>query len=176
MDSDLSTLLALTYLGGSSNEVSEEISLCIDNGGNIFVSSITESSDFPTITGSYDVSKSGGSDLFISKLSNNLDMLLASTYLGGTSSEVYPQITIDDNNNVFVTAITGDPNFPTTIGAYDRSYNGSADLFVSKFDNNLTTLQASTFLGGQYEEYWPRIAIDANGSVFISLSPSDALK
>ena len=39
-------------------------------------------------------------------------------------------------------------DLPTTTGAYDETHNGSDDAFVSKFNDTLTTLIESTFLGG----------------------------
>lgn len=41
---------------------------------------------------------------------------------------------------------TKSPNFPTTPGAYDVSFNGDNDIFVSKFDSNLSATGTDTVI------------------------------
>ena len=68
-----------------------------------------------------------------------IDPLLASTHLGGSSTEVVEfSLTLDKSGNVYVTGYTDSANFPTTSGASDTSYNGDYDVFVSKLDGNLS--------------------------------------
>ena len=49
--------------------------------------------------------------------------------------------------------MTGDDwstDFPTTSGAYDTTFNGHEDVFVSKLNSGLTSLLASTYLAGAF--------------------------
>ena len=56
-------------------------------------------------------------------------------------------VEIGENENVYLCGFTSSSTFPTTLGAFDEDYNGGAeDGFITKFDNNLTTLLASTLL------------------------------
>ena len=167
-NSGLTSLLASTFLGGSS--VDECRSIAIDGGGNVYVTGRTLSSDFPTTTGAYDTSYTGYGDVFVSKFNSGLTSLLASTFLGGTGGygEVGNSIAIDGGGNVYVTGYTGSSNFPTTTGAYDTSYNGYSDVFVSKFNSGLTSLLASTFLGGSAWDEVHSIAIDGGGNVYVT--------
>ena len=144
LSGDLTSLLASTYLGGSSDDWVN--SIAIDSGGNIYVTGETYATDFPTTTGSYDTSYNKN-DAFVSKLNGDLTTLLASTYLGGSSDDWVNSIAIDSGGNIYVTGGTYATDFPTTTGAYDISYNGVYDAFVSKFSSNLTSLIASTYLG-----------------------------
>jgi hypothetical protein len=148
MDNTLSTLIASTYLGGSSDEF--RVSIAQDENENIFVSTATYSSNIPIIPGGgYDEIFNGLTDVFISKLSNDLTTQLAATYLGGGSGEIPLVIEAGENNNIYLCGFTSSSNYPTIPGVYDEIYNGGGDDgFISKFDNNLTTLLASTFLGG----------------------------
>jgi hypothetical protein len=168
---DLTTLLASTYLGGVGNDGSwPGVAMTIDPEGNIYVAGRTTSSDFPHTYGSL----SGSSDAFVAKFDNNLENLLASRLLGGTSNEYYLQLAIDADGNVFVSGSTSSSDFVTTVGAYQTTYAGGGtspypgDLFVSKFTSDLSGLLASTYLGGSSYEYCESLIIGDDGYVYLA--------
>ena len=108
---------------------------------------------------SYDKSK----DLII-------DPLLASTFLGGFGFEEGYALTLDTSGNVYVTGYTISTDFPTKSTAYDTSYNAGdayGDVFVSKLNSGLTSLLASTYLGGANDDYGSSLALDASGNVYV---------
>lgn len=163
--SDLSTLMASTFLG---YDVSGE-SLAIDADGHIFVAGENMSSSFPTTDGAYDRSYNDR-DVFISKFSNDLSTLMASTFLGGNLDDDNDWLTIgiDPDGHVVVAGNTDSSDFPTTDGAYNRSYNGYSMPYVSKLSNDLKTLHASTFLDGNY--YFTThssMVLSASGKVYV---------
>ncbi len=69
-----------------------------------------------------------------------IDPLLASIFLGGSNSDYGKSITTDTKGNIYVMGYTYNTttDLPTTPGAYDTSHNASSDVFISRFDSNLS--------------------------------------
>ncbi|GIV23085.1 MAG: hypothetical protein KatS3mg025_0744 [Bacteroidia bacterium] len=161
-----SSLVYSTFLGGSSNDVGSAIA--IDASGCAYITGGTSSTDFPTTTGAYDQSFSGG-DAFVTKLSPNGDALVYSTFLGGSSNDWGYGIAVDASGCTYITGWTASTDFPTTSGAYDPSYNGGSwDAFVTKLSPNGDALVYSTFLGGSNGDGGNAIAVEGSGSAFIT--------
>lgn len=157
-------LLASSYLGGANWDAGN--SIAIDSWRNIYVTGAAWSTDFPTTSGAYDTSY-GGQGAFVSKFNSDLTSLLASTYLGGIGGDLGKSVTVDSGDNIYVTGMAG-PAFPTTPDAYDTSFNKQGDAFVSKLDSGLTSLLASTYLGGTGGDRSYSIAISSGGKYICS--------
>lgn len=97
-----------------------------------------------------------------------IDPLLASTFLGSTSVDYGYAIAVDASGSIFVTGYTNSQYFPTVSGAYAEDWTAGYDVFVSQLSNDLTALQASTFLGGYYDDYGYAIALDGSGNVYVA--------
>lgn len=169
LSGDLKCLLASTFIGGTGTDVVPSITL--DKDGNVFIAGSTSSKDFPVVAGCFDVDYNGGTyDYFVAKLDGDLETLHAATYVGGTNQEspYYSDIVSSPSGDVFVVGNTKSYNFPTSPTAYDKTWNGSSDAVIFRLDSNLKTLVASTFLGGNKDENFPKIDLDGLGNVFVS--------
>ena len=170
LNSTLSTLLASTFIGGGDRD--ESISITLDDGGNVYVSGFSWSSDYPTTPGAYDESFNGGDDAFVSKLDSSLSLLLASTFLGGYLDDLIKFTTFDGSGNIYVIGHTDSSDFPITPGSYDESFNSThpaySDVYVSKINSSLSTLLASTFIGGVHNDSGNSIILDGIGNVYIT--------
>jgi hypothetical protein len=166
VDSTGTALVYSTYLGSGGDDRGYGIAL--DSSGNVYITGLTYSSDFPTTPGAFDTSYNGVyCDVFVSKLNASGTALVYSTYLGGGSSDVGSDIAIDSSGNTYITGYTYS-DFPTTPGAFDTSYNGPEDVFVSKLNASGTVLVYSTYLGAWDRDYGYGIAVDSSGNAYIT--------
>jgi hypothetical protein len=171
LSSSGSSLLWSTFLGGTNSD-DAGWAMALDSLGNPVLMgwtySFTDISDFPTTPGAYDQTFNGYLDVFVSKLSSSGSSLLWSTFLGGHDEEQGYGLVLDPSGNSVVTGSTWSSNFPTTPGAYDRSFNGWEDVFVSKLSSSGSSLMWSTFLGGNDEEQGYGLALDPSGNPVVT--------
>ena len=122
---------------------------------------------FPTTASAFDRGYSTGTtvaskqadaaDAIVLRFDLGLTTLQGSTFLGGKLEDYATGIAFDGKGNVWLTGNTyggytstavNPEMFPVTAGAFDTTHNGAWDAFVARLDPALTTLQASTFVGG----------------------------
>ena len=158
------TLLYSTYLGG--NNLDEGWSIAVDQYQNCFVTGWTQSTNFPIVNGMFK-NLMGGVDAFISELSTNGSSLLFSTYFGGSSSDYGIGIAVDNNENLYLTGSTGSSDFPT-LNAYNNTFGGTEDAFITKLNVNTKNILWSTYIGGSRVDWSNNIKIDKKGNSYIT--------
>ncbi len=103
--------------------------------------------------------------------------LAFSTYLGGSGGEDTARaVAVDAEGNIYVAGGTRSADFPTTSGAYSRTYDGSGgssgqrgpmDVFVTKLDPR-GRIVWSTLLGGPNYDRAYTVRVDARGFVYVA--------
>lgn len=171
-------MLASTFHGGLGAEFGFDTLLGTND--DIYVGGYTASDPFPVTPGALEEDYSGGAyDAFVARFDKDLGSLLACTYLGGSGDEgwFYLGLALDASGAIFVTGNTSTNDFPIITGAFDDSYNGGpasgpygtgGDQFISKLSGDLSTLIASTYLGGGGYEYCRGILLDDQGNVYVA--------
>lgn len=159
---DGSAILFSTYLGGQLDDVGEGVA--VDNTGHVYVTGITESSDFPLQMPYQPVNVGYDLDAFVSKLMPDGSGLVYSTYLGGSWVDYGKAIAIDTMGQAYITGWTSSADFPL-MNPYQSS-NGSG--FITKFNTSGTALVFSTRLGGSGPDYIETIAVDQAHTVFVA--------
>jgi hypothetical protein len=161
-----------TYLGGSQDDWG--FGIAIDSSTNAYVTGYTESTDFPTTSGAFQATSSGGicgadpcPEAFVSKLNANGSALLYSTYLGGTGGRGYG-IAVDGSGSAYVTGSTDSPSFPTTPGAFQTIAGQNGDAFVVKLKPDGSGLTYSTYLGGTGGDLGTALALDSSGNAYLA--------
>lgn len=148
-----------TYLGGSGND--QGWGVATDPAGDVFVAGFTDSTDFPG-----NPPPQGSRDVFVSLFSADGQVLEYSTILGGYFTDEARGVTVDGQGNAYVTGFTDSPNFPLQ-NPFQRQLLGPRDAFVTELDPG-GGLVYSSYLGGLGLEEGRGIAVDANGSAYVT--------
>jgi hypothetical protein len=138
LDTRSMSLVSSTLLGGSGMDAAT--SVAVDRAGNVYVAGETAPHATLTFTmdGSPDALLLGPSDF------PTVDPLMPA-YTKGYA--------LNDN---------GTQSFAAWSGA------AAADIFVSKFDSSLESLEFSTYLGGSGHDVVPQIAVDDSGTIHVA--------
>jgi hypothetical protein len=162
----LNNLAFSTLLGGTNNDQGMDITT--DAAGNVYVMGFAESPLFPTTPGTFDTSHNANSDVFVTKLNASGTQLIYSTFIGGTGAEEGRGIEVDGAGNAYLSGLTTSAAFPTTAGAFDTSFNSSADVFVTKLNPTGSSLIYSTFVGGNLFDEAYDLKRDNSNNVYVT--------
>src|SRR5207244_3352497 len=136
---------------------------------NAYVTGGTSSTDFPTTVGAFGTTFFGGNaDGFVAKLNPTGSALVYSTYLGGSGDDDSGGIAVDAQGNAYVTGRTTSSNFPTTAGAFQTTFGGDSDAFVTMLNPTGSALVYSSYLGGHDEDIGRGIAVDGQGNAYVT--------
>lgn len=158
---DGTTLLASTFLGGTENDGLNPLGgpltknygdqlrgdIITDDVGNIYVSSVTSSTDFPGINGFGGSYLGGATDAVLFKIDSDLSQVIWASYLGGSGSDAAYTVKLDAAKNVFTAGGTTSSDFPVTTPAYQTEYAGEGDGWIAKIASDGSAILNATLTG-----------------------------
>jgi hypothetical protein len=180
LSSDGSVLSGSTYMGGSANDGLNLTSsplianygdqlrgdIITDDDGNIFLSTVTSSADFP-VKNSFGLTYQGGiTDALIIKLNPDLSDIVWASFVGGNNADASHTIKFDPQGNIVFAGGTNSINFPTTTGVYQNVHAGSVDGWIARIDKEGSAIITSTFTGTASFNQVYFIDLDTDGNVY----------
>ena len=132
LSADVSALEWGTYLGGIYSD--EAFSMAVDPGGGVILAGVTNSAEFPTTADALDRTYGGNADAFLARLNPSGSTLTWSSFVGGSQLDEAWEVAIDPSGRCLLAGPTRSPDFPTTAGSFDRTYNGEKDVFLTLVD------------------------------------------
>ncbi len=159
-----------TFLGGGSTDTVN--GLAWREGVGVWVAGLAGSTDFPVTPGVFQTI--GGVDAYVARLAEDGQTLQFATYLGGSSTDEARAIALGPGDAATVVGVTRSTNFPVTPGALQPSYGGNSpfisvgDGFVTRLGPAGDVLEASTYLGGLFDDVAEAVAIDSTGAAVVA--------
>jgi hypothetical protein len=153
-------LLSSTFLGGTANDGLNPAGplvrnygdnmrgdIITDADGNIFISSVTSSTNFP-VANSFNLTYGGGAtDAVLLKVKADLSIVEWGAFLGGSGYDASHTIKLDKDGNLYAAGGTTSTNFPVTLGAYQSAFAGDTDGWIAHVEKNGSSILQSTFTG-----------------------------
>jgi uncharacterized protein (TIGR03437 family) len=140
-----SAIMFSTYIGGR-NPGDRGWGIAVDRGGNTYITGETNSLNFPVVNAAQPNFR-GNVDGFAVKLNATGNVLLYSTYLGGTFFDAGYGIALDKFDSAYLVGRTDSTQFPVK-EALQPALRGQRDAFVTKLDAD-GAIVYSTYLGGE---------------------------
>ncbi len=162
ISSDGKQLLASTYLGGSGNDgLNPIMGMLVQNygdqmrgdiitdkaTGDIFVSTVTSSTDFPAFNSFNTTYQGGNTDALVMRLKGDLSSIVWAALIGGSGDDASHTIQIDKAGNIFVGGGTTSSNFAITTKTYQGTLAGNADGWIAKIKGDGSQILNSTLTG-----------------------------
>ncbi len=117
------------------------------NENNIYISTVTASSNFPAVDG-LDLTYNGGpTDALLLKFNPALSEILWSTFLGGAGADASHTLKFNEAGDVLIAGGTTSADFPVTGSAYQQQIGGDADGWIARISAAGDVIYDATFTG-----------------------------
>jgi hypothetical protein len=151
-------------MGGTALDIG--LSIAVDGSGNVYTTGyFYGTADFDPGAGTSNLTSAGESDIFISKLDAEGNLLWAKS-MGGTGNDRGNSIAVDGSGNLYTTGIFRETvDFDPGAGTNNLTSEGLVDVFISKLDASGNVLWAKS-MGGTGNDRGYSIAVDGSGNVY----------
>jgi len=157
-------LVFSTFIGYNNEEYPTDIGL--DMNGDIYISGATNSSAFPCLKG-FSSQYTGEFDAVLLKLSADGSELLYSSVFGGNKDDICMDMEVTSSGYVYAVGYTLSFNFPTKT-AYQNELKGNSDAFFLKTSKTGTSLEFSSFFGGNGEDKAYAMSLDNSEKIYFT--------
>jgi putative cell wall-binding protein len=156
-----------TFVGGGGDD--DPRAITVDDTG-LYVGAWSGGAvnSFPGGTPGFDTTDNGSTDSFLYKLSHDGTSVIYATYVGGSGEDGVNGLQVDSTGKAYFTSNSASTNYPTTVGAFDTTYNGGLyDGIIARLNAAGTSLEYSTFYGGIGGDLSLELAIDSTNRVYV---------
>jgi hypothetical protein len=142
-------------------------SIAVDSSGSVYTTGSFEgTADFDPGSGTFNLSTTGATDIFISKLNSNGSFAWAKSFTGGVNYDEGKSIVVDGQGNIYTTGIFTDTvDFDPGSGTFNLTSAGINDIFISKLNSDGSFAWAKQ-LGGTSDEQSYSITVDSAGNIY----------
>ncbi|MHA1730321.1 MAG: SBBP repeat-containing protein [Promethearchaeota archaeon] len=156
-----------TYVGG--NGVDFLTGIAFGEGGTLYFSGMTSSTDLETTDNAFNSTLSGSYDVVVGQMAYGLSNCTYLTYIGGENQDFSGGGILFEFGAIFIAGYTKSPDWPTS-GANKSALGGTKDAYLAQLvvNSTNTTLEYSTYFGGADYDECHSITSDASGRVFLA--------
>ncbi len=156
------------YIGGTQWDEAYGIAVAPDNS--VWIGGCTYSSDIWIQGNPYQGLYGGDGDAYIAHIHPGLgaNALLYASFLGGSATDAATSLLLDPSGRIILSGYTLSTNFPVTKTAFQTSYGGDTDAFVSILDTAKAELVYSTYFGGAEPDAAMDLKEDSGGVLYLS--------
>lgn len=144
LSADGSTLLASSHF---QNGVPYRV---VSEGATTLVAGYHGPFGFPASVNAFDSSWNGSHDCFVARFDDALSQIFEATLVGGNNDDDVLGLTVDAAGRIIIVGATQSTSYPTTPGAFDTMFGGTAPQstsIVSYLSSDLSQLLYSSYLG-----------------------------
>lgn len=187
---DGTQLLGSTYIGGSGDEgyqaswggsslsfsnVSQNLSsqlspgdLFVDDAGAIWVTTNTNSTDFPTSSNAAYLTNAGGWDAVLFALNADCSQLIYSSYFGGSGNDVPHSILLSKTGNeIYIGGGTTSTNLPMVGNTHSGiPFGGGTDGWIARFNKTSGQVIQTTYMGTSSGDIVAHLQQDNFGQIY----------
>lgn len=162
-----SALSYSSYIGGTNggaNAPEMGTAITVNGSGEAYIAGVTSSTDFPVLNAFQPAFGGGRTDAFICKVSAAGNLVIFSSYLGGSGGDYASSLALNPRGVLLIGGYTDSIDFPIARPLQDAN-NGLHDGFVVSLNAAATQMIFGSFWGGLGSDAITSLAIIGSGDV-----------